>query len=268
MNKQVICINWGRKYGAPYVNRLFAMVSRNITPPFTFTCFTDDDTGFHEDIRALPLPPLDIKMPTNTLGIWQKARLWSEKLGDLSGPVLFLDLDLVVTDSLDAFFSFGEPDDVILARNPSNPLEKLGQTSVYRFPVGKLLPLKKTFMADPQGIADQYRFEQRFVTRNAPGQVKFWPRQRVAHFRRQCMWPTPLNYFLPPRLPKNTSIVIFAGHLNPPDAIAGRYRASEPTRGAMEHLRAAFGKKRAGSFWAHIRHYLRPTPWIEKHWRE
>ena len=43
--KQVICISWGPKYGAPYVNRLYAMVARNLTPPFSFTCFTDDAGG-------------------------------------------------------------------------------------------------------------------------------------------------------------------------------------------------------------------------------
>lgn len=26
--KQIICINWGTKYGAPYVNRLYAMVAK------------------------------------------------------------------------------------------------------------------------------------------------------------------------------------------------------------------------------------------------
>ena len=38
-------------------------------------------------------------------------------------------------------------------------------------PVGRLAPLKAEFEADPQGIADRFRFEQRFVTRRAPGGV-------------------------------------------------------------------------------------------------
>ena len=60
---------------------------------------------------------------------------------------------------------------MILARNPNTPLERLGQTSIFRFPVGKLLPLQEKFLADPQGVADTYQFEQRFVTREAPGGV-------------------------------------------------------------------------------------------------
>ena len=51
------------------------------------------------------LPPLDVEnMPVNTKGIWPKARLWGPKLGNLEGPVLFLDLDLVIVGSLDGGF--------------------------------------------------------------------------------------------------------------------------------------------------------------------
>ena len=112
-------------------------------------------------------------MPTGTKGIWPKARLWSPRLGSLTGPVLFMDLDLVVVGSLDGFFTHGDPEAVILARNPNTPLERLGQTSIFRFPVGSLVALQERFVADPQGVADTYRFEQRYVTREAPGGVAY-----------------------------------------------------------------------------------------------
>ena len=134
------------------------MVARNITPPFSFTCFTDSDDGFRSEVRAVPLPELSFELPITKKGIWPKCRLWSEQLADLVGPVLFLDLDLVVTGNLDEFFSFGDPNDVVLARNPSNPLERLGQTSVYRFPVGKLLPLLERFALSPLEIAEEYKY--------------------------------------------------------------------------------------------------------------
>ena len=80
------------------------MVARNLTSPFSFTCFTDRTEGIRPEVRCEPLPPLDVEMPTGTKGIWPKARLWGPRLGDLTGPVLFLDLDLVVVGGLDAFF--------------------------------------------------------------------------------------------------------------------------------------------------------------------
>ncbi len=268
MNKQVICINWGRKYGPPYINRLYAMVARNITPPFTFTCFTDNAEGIRAEVRVEPLPPLDVPMPTGTQGIWPKARLWSARLGDLKGPVLFLDLDLVITGPMDDFFTYGDPDRVILARNHSTPFERLGQTSIFRFPVGGLVPLLERFRADPQAVADTYRFEQRFVTREAPGGVDFWPNGWVRHFRGECARPLPLNFFLPPRLPEGTRVVIFPGSLQPPHAAAGHWGKRYPRRSPLEHLRGLFSADRPDPPLRYLRHFILPSDWVAKAWRE
>ena len=266
--KQVICISWGPKYGAPYVNRLYGMVARNLTPPFSFTCFTDNSDGFRPEVLAEPLPPLDVAMPTGTKGIWPKARLWGPRLGDLTGPVLFMDLDLVVTGSLDDFFSYGDPDRVILSRNPNTPLERLGQTSLFRFPVGSLVPLQQRFVADPQGVADTYRFEQRYVTREAPGGVDFWPAAWVRHFRFHCVRPLPLNFFLAPKLPPDARVVIFPGGLLPPHAIEGRWTGGYRPRSPAAHLRGLFGPDRPDPPLRYLRHYLRPSRWVEDAWRE
>ena len=266
--KQVVCISWGPKYGAAYVNRLYGGVARNITPPFSFTCFTDDPSGFRSEVRAEPLPPLEVAMPTGTKGIWPKARLWGPRLGDLAGPVLFMDLDLVVVGPMDDFFAFGDADEVILARNPNTPLERLGQTSIFRFPVGKLLSLQEKFVANPQGVADAYRFEQRFVTREAPGGVAFWPEPWVRHFRFHCAQPLPLNFVLPPKVPAGAKVVIFPGGLLPPHAIAGqwggRYRPGTPG----EHLRGLVAADRPDPPLRYLRHYLRPAPWVAEAWRD
>ncbi|WFU50680.1 glycosyl transferase [Sinorhizobium terangae] len=267
--KQVICINWGTKYGPPFINRLYAMVARNITPPFTFTCFTDNRSGLRPEILCEDLPPLDVAMPVNSKGIWPKARLWGPKLGNLTGPVLFLDLDLVIVGSLDAFFQYGGADDVILARNQTTPFERLGQTSLFRFPVGKLVPLQEKFRADPQGVADEYSFEQRFVTRNAPGGVKLFPRRWVLHFRQDCRWPFPLNYFLAPRLPADGRVVIFPRNLLPQHAIDGQFGYKGRPASPLGHIRDLFSRdRRQKGVFGYLRHYIRPTPWVAEHWRE
>lgn len=268
MTRQVICINWGAKYGAPYVNRLYAMVARHLAPPFAVTCFTDSAAGIRREVRCEPLPPLDVAMPAGTKGIWPKARLWSADLADLRGPVLFMDLDLVVTGPLDDFFSFGAPDEVILTRNQNTPFERLGQTSLYRFPVGKLLPLLQRFRADPQGVADAYQFEQRFVTREAPGGVRFWPRRWVRHFRHDCARTLPLNFVLPPRLPRDARVVIFPGALLPPDAIAGRWGKRYPKATPLQHLAGLLRPGRPDPPLRYLRHFLLPSDWVRRAWTE
>jgi len=268
VKKQVICINWGTKYGPRYINRLYGMVARNITPPFSFTCFTDNDQGIRPEVICEPLPPIDAEMPVGSRGKWPKSRLWGDRLGDLSGPVLFLDLDIVITGSIDDFFSYGDPDQVILARNPTRPLERMGQTSVFRFPVGKLVPLQDRFRANPQAIADEFEWEQRFVTRNAPGGVGLFPRAWVRHFRHHCMHPFPLNLALTPRLPAGAKIVIFPGGFHPEHAIAGGWKKRRKGLSLRENLKAATLQKDMWKRLEVLRQYCKTTGWVSDHWRE
>lgn len=267
--KQIICIKWGTKYGADYVNKLYGMVSRNITPPFRFVCFTDNTDGIRPEVESQDLPVIDYPMPVGTTGQWPKSRLWSEKLGNVTGNVLFLDLDVVIVGNIDVFFEYEPNHPVMLTRNMTNPLEKLGQTSLFRFPVGSLAPLQKLFASDPQGIAEKYRYEQRFVTKNAPGGVEFFPRKWVRHFRFECRRPFPLNYFLQPKLPKDARVIIFAGGtLNPPEAIQGRYATDLPDN-ATDHLALLKTSKNAKKRpFRHLRHFILPTDWVAEKWHE
>lgn len=269
MKKQIICINWGTKYGPKYINRLYGMVERNITPPFRFVCFCDSEEGIRDEIECQPLPGLDFELPETRKGIWPKSQLWNSQLADLEGPVLFIDLDVVITGSLDAFFEYGDEDDVILAPNPSNPLERLGQTSVYRFPVGKLRPILDKFKQNPKAIAEKYRYEQRFVTRNAPGGIKMWPKSWVRHFRRHCRQPFPLNYVKAPAAGKDAKIVIFPGDLHPEDAINGfYYRSVQVHNTPLTHILEGLKGNRKGGLLTHMRHYILPCQWVEDAWRE
>lgn len=266
--RQIICMRWGTKYGPEYVNRLYGMVARNLTPPFTLYCLTDDATGIRPEVVCRPMPDMGFTMPRTRRGIWNKARLWMPEVSGITGTVLFMDLDLVVTGSLDPFFEHGAPGDVILARNPVKPLERLGQTSIYRFPIGGLVPLWEAFRADPLGVAEEHTYEQRFVTRRAPGGVTFWPRGWVVHYRHHCARVFPLNYVLEPRLPRGARVAIFAGQLNPIDAVLGRYEKDYPvlTRGA--HVRRAFGPDRPDTRLRYLRHFILPSGWVRDAWRE
>lgn len=264
--KQVICINWGTAYGAPYINRLYAMVARNITPPFRFVAFTDTREGVRPEVECFNLPPMPGGViPQKTPGKWQKARLWAPELGDLEGNFLFVDLDVLITGSLDPFFAYGDPDQVILGLNVAKWPLKRGQTSIYRAPVGKLAPLQAAFAADPQGTADRYRYEQFFVAANAPGGVDFWPKPWMRHFRIECIPKMPFNFFQPPRLPKDCRVVIFAGGPNPPEAITGQQRAYEPRLAPWPYIKKTLGQKRA---FKRLQDYGLPAPWVAEHWRE
>ena len=69
MDKNVICIKWGTKFGPDYVNRLYKMVEKNLKIPHRFVCFTDNAEGLVEGIEVRDLPEYN----DNT--VWQPGML-------------------------------------------------------------------------------------------------------------------------------------------------------------------------------------------------
>ena len=268
--KQVICMKWGEKYGAHYVNKLFAMVQRNITPPFTFHCLTDDDHDLHQDIVCHDLPELGCEHPKNISGIWRKTALWGESLENIKGVVLFIDLDTVIVDNIDCFFDIGEPEDVILARNWLRPFHRLGQTTLFRFHIGSHPYILENFRKAPQKTAEKYRFEQHYVTKNVKPSIKFWPNAWVKHYRIHCLGNNYIaRYFRPAKIPKNARIIAFPGHPQPEDALKGQWTGSTPVT-ALQHLKNTFNYEARVNkkVLKHLRFFQKPCPWVKEHWRE
>lgn len=269
--KQIVCVKWGTMYGPEYVNRLYGMVARNITPPFRLVCLTDDAQGVRPEVECHPLPELGVPHPERTKGKWRKQVLWGREVPGLSGVALFIDLDSVIVGSLDDYFTIGEPGDVYVARNWARPLERLGQTSVFRFPVGGNPQVLDDFRADPQGIADRYRYEQHYVTAAVKGGVKFWPENWTRHFRLHCLPPFPLRYLMSARLPRDARIVTFPGGPNPDDVVVGRWnKRVPPHRSLWAHLAATFGTgaRVDDNRRRHLMRFVRPVAWIREAWTE
>ena len=270
--KQIVCVKWGTKYGPDYVNRLYAMVKRNVTGPFRFVCLTDSREGIRPEVECFDLPELGCAHPVGTFGKWKKVVLWGKEVPGLTGVALFVDLDSVIVGSLDDYFTYGDPGDVILARNWAVPLRKMGQTSVFRYPVGANPHILEDFRANPQGIGERFQFEQHYMTHAVKGGIKFWPEAWTKHFRLHCLPEFPMRYFIAARLPKDARIVTFPGGPNPDDAVLGRWnKRTSPNPSRIKHALATFGPASArvdNSRWRHLKRYLLPVPWIAEHWRD
>jgi hypothetical protein len=261
-------MKWGSKYPAAYVNILYASVARNITGPFRFICMADDATGLRPEVVVHPIPDLGCEIPPDVPGMWRKTVLWSANLCGEMGPALFIDLDVVITGNLDSFFEFGEPNDVILARNPVRPFERLGQSSVFRFAIGGHTYMLDDLRADPVGVSRRYRFEQRYTTKCIRPAIRFWPRGWVAHFRFHCLGGLVNRYLRPAKLPSAAKIVIFPGGPKPEGAIVGRWYPELPRVDALTHLTDPSSRKPGQAWRAHARRYLLPVRWVAEHWRE
>ncbi len=107
----VVCVKVGPLYGADYVNKLYAMVARNLDPGTEgqFFCFTDDDTGLHPNIHVEDVPAY-----VSNRGWWAKLYLFAPGLFGSGDRVLYLDLDTVIVGALDTICRYEPPEGRLL----------------------------------------------------------------------------------------------------------------------------------------------------------
>lgn len=240
----VICMRWGTAYDADYVNKLHAMVRRHTERPLRFVCFTNDATGFAEGIEAMPLPEIDLP-PRWAWTTWRKLSLWRRDLGGLSGNVLFLDLDVVVIGSIDAFFDFQPEKTFCVVENWTQPGKGIGNTSVFRMKVGAHPEVFDALGDDPLSVMRGYANEQTMASRII-GDVTFWPRGWCVSFKHEVLPRWPMNLIRSAAFPQGARIVVFMGRPKPNEARDGRWPAPWHKRLIKQ---------------------VRPTPWIGEHWR-
>lgn len=242
--RYIICMKWGKKYGADYVNRLYNMVKRHCTLDFQMVCLTDDHTGINENIKCYPIPELNLPENLPERG-WKKLTTFKPELYDLKGTALFLDIDIVIVDNIDCFFTHQaqHEDSVMIIRDWKKPWRMVGNSSVYRFKVGQnTYPnLLNYFENNFESIRKQVRHEQAFLSHylREHHHLEYWDPSWCVSFKYQCVHAFPVSFFKAPILPPTAKIVIFHGEVNPPDAIVGRsgkwYRKVLPTPWIVEH---------------------------------
>ena len=111
------CVCYGDKYPVEYVQKLYNMVKRNTTLPVNFFVFTDHVkmhkmVDGHINIREFP--------ETDLQGWWNKLQLFHPET-NLSGVNFYLDLDVVIVDSLDKFITYSKDDEFSPIRDFGQP---------------------------------------------------------------------------------------------------------------------------------------------------
>ena len=245
LERTVVCMKWGRKYSAEYVNVLARMGRRNCSVSYRFFCITDDVAGLDSDIHTLPIPACPLPRRPDTEA-WRKILLFDSSIG-LSGTCLFLDLDVVVTRDVGMFFKCEGPFWII--RNWTHPDRRVGNSSVMRFVAGAHTNVFRTFIRDPDRIATLYPNEQSFLSHEIDVAVglSWWPDAWCRSYKKHCLSRLPKKLFAVPVLPDDCRILVFHGTPNPPDAARKWfYKTNKPFR---------------------LPKIARPAPWILSHWK-
>ena len=235
----IICMKWGEKYDSSYVNKLFNMVSRNLDRNFRFICLTDDNSGFLSSIESFDLPKLNLPDGIPERG-WTKLVTFSENLFDIQGQSLFLDLDLIIVNRIDELFEL-EGDFFIIKDFIRK--DSTGNSSVYRFEMGKFFDVLEYFQQNFIEIQSKFRNEQEYLSDYMKNNhsLNYWPIEWCQSFKKNCVQKGFKQFFYPPLLPQEAKIIIFHGKPNPPDALKGKsgkwYRKVLPTDWVADHWR-------------------------------
>ncbi len=244
----VITIKWGdHLYGPHYVNRLYAGVHRNLSSPFRFVCFTDNSQGIRPEVEVYPLPAINLQAAPHFVN-GRKLGLFQMGIGDLEGPCLYFDLDVIIVRSIDCFFEY-LPGEFCVCREWLPPYKRVIQklfhhavgvnTSVFRFEANSMQFVIDGMNEAPQ-ILKNFKLEQRWVAHVVGERVNWWPAEWVSSFKhRRPVYP--FSFVWPPILPSGTRVMIFNGPLKPSHAIKGNFELSP-------------------------RRVCRSAPWAAQHW--
>ncbi len=240
-DKLIFCMKWGSLYGPEYVNTLYSMVKRNLTYDFNMVCFTDDSKGIREEVTCYPIPEFDLpeNLPER---MWKKLTTLKEDLYGLKGMALFLDLDIVIVDNIDCFFDIEGEFRII--KDPDMKYWRItGNSSVYRFEVGKHGYVFDDFVANFDEIRKKHRNEQEYLTWAIyeKGHLQYWPKEWCPSFKYHCHSKIPFNFWKKPFIPEGSKIIIFHGEINPHKAIRGG--------------------------WGKWYRYVRAAPWVAEYWK-
>lgn len=250
----VVCMKWGSLYGPEWVNRLYGMVTRNTTWTVRFVCFTDDTTGIRPEVETRPMP--QIRLDEKLGKRWPKVGLFSPQLADLEGMTLFLDLDLVILESLDAFFT--HPGRFCIIHEWQDADMGYGNSSVMRFFIGRHPEVLERFYSMPhQHWFETYKSkEQNFVSKTVKD-VTFWPADWCVPFSYACLPRNKIARFLTtPRKPAGGKILVFFGSVTPESAILGQNKSEKRSRRSLFNIRNPM-RRRFG-----------PATWIADYWKE
>ena len=232
-------MKWGDKYDASYVNKLYNMVSRNLTKEFRFICLTDDNSGFLPEIESFDIPKLNLPEGIPERG-WTKLATFSKYISDIKGQCLFFDLDLIIVNNIDEFFDL--PGDFFIIKDFIRR-DITGNSSVYRFEMGKFSDVLENFEKNFEKIRSKFRNEQEYLSyyMQKNHSLSYWPLEWCRSFKKHCVRKGLKQFFQAPVLPPEAKVIIFHGKPNPPEALIGKsgkwYRKVLPTDWVAEHWR-------------------------------
>lgn len=192
----VACVCYGPKYPDEYVLKLQSAVARNLTLPHEFICLSD------RVIDGVTCQPLHMVADS----WWHKVQLFSRDTFRPGARVLYLDLDVVITGSIDhlacqimdaplaMIFNFG-PNRVHCAHNSSVMLWTAGDPRV--------AAIYDLFTSD---VPRKLHGDQCWIWRVLQDDIANWDRRSILSYKYDCRGRAPAD---------DCAVVVFHGDPKP-----------------------------------------------------
>lgn len=189
----VICVQSGVKYKEEFVNKLRNSVARNLSIPHTFTVLRDED----------------VKEEDRWGGWWSKINLFNPEYTN-KGLCLYLDLDVVITGSLDDLVACQTHKAMTIIKNFSMNIAHCAYNSsamLWQAGDPRVVRIYEQFKKNPGMVKDVLHGDQCWVWRTLKDDAAVFPKPLVCSYKYDCRAPKGL--------PIHTRVVVFHGSPDP-----------------------------------------------------
>ena len=242
----IICMKWGNKFSPDYVNKLFNMVQRNLSIEHDFICFTDDKEGLQKGIIIKKLEKLPIGQRYYDDGCWPKLLMFKKNFGNLSGVILFLDLDTVIISDIAPMINFIQQNRekvVMLQERKDKHMLGVHNSAFVGFIASKWDSIFDEYINNYYIAHSKYRTEQAYLSHQLGENVILWPQNWCISFKRHLVPKGMMTWFKEvPEPNAEIKMVAFHGHPMPHEAVEGKWK-TKPWK------------------------MLKPVIWLKKYWK-
>jgi len=218
------CVIHGDGYSWDYVERLYNMLQRHITPGIRLHVYTE---------ASRPVPDHMIKHELYDWGVSGPRRSWWYKLqlfdtAHHNGPLLYFDLDVVIARNIDWIWNL-PLDNFWCLRDFKylwRPTQHVINSSVMWFHTQKFQNVYDSFKRENlEQVFRRYYGDQDYITQAiSPTDRRFFDHDRIKSWRWECKdggWDFKKRIFLTPNtgtvIPEKTSVLVFHGKPKPGD---------------------------------------------------
>lgn len=223
----IACVKAGRQYSDDYVMKLYNSVKRNLTVPFHFYLFSDNDFNLQENMSVNRLTPFPSGMPKANKLWWYKLYMFDKKWDWKYPHTLYFDLDTVIINSIDHFVDYHPDKFCILQdfnRHHLPSFDRWFNSSIMKWPVNQYHEIYDEWFENYMVVCRQNQGDQNYITKHVKGKHIWWPRTWAMSYKWELLdggvkrAGMPLEYKRPDTgltIPDDCSVIVFHGKPNP-----------------------------------------------------